>query len=137
MARETHRVHRLGPITSTFLNRFRHLGADPIRRVLPWWQVVGRSGRCPKRVSEPLIHRELRPNWVRFVILAFGPLGAPAPDPRSLTPWLRSAAPERAGHGRPLRHSPDGRRGEACRGRGPPANPRPPPPSLHWKSLIG
>jgi hypothetical protein len=27
----------------------------------------------------PLIHWELRPNWVRFVILCFRPLGAPAP----------------------------------------------------------
>jgi len=33
---------------------------------------------CPKRVPMPLIHWELRPNWVRFVILAFGPL-APRP----------------------------------------------------------
>ena len=28
----------------------------------------------------PLIQWELRPNWVRFVILAFGPL-APRPQP--------------------------------------------------------
>jgi hypothetical protein len=39
----------------------------------------------------PLIHWELRPNWVCFVILAFGPL-APGPDPCSLTIWLCSAA---------------------------------------------
>jgi hypothetical protein len=33
----------------------------------------------------PLIHWELRPNWVRFVILAFGPL-APRPLTRVLYP---------------------------------------------------
>jgi hypothetical protein len=124
-------------VTSTFLNRFSHLGAGPIRRVLPWWQGVGRSGRCPKRISKPLIHRELRPNWVRSVISAFSPLVPPASGPCSLTVWLRSAASERAGHGRPLRHSPDGCRGEACLARGAPANSHPSRPSLLWKSLIG
>ena len=111
-------------ITSSFLNRFIHLRAGPIRRVLLWWQVVVRSRRCPgeglrtidslgvtspigfvssflfsapwhpapcpvffdnlalfrclERASAPLILWELRPNWVRFIILAFGPL-APRP----------------------------------------------------------
>jgi hypothetical protein len=38
------------------------------------------AGRCPERVSAALIHWELRPNWVRFVILAVGSL-APGPGP--------------------------------------------------------
>src|ERR1017187_4203611 len=77
-------------LTSVSRTRFSLLRADPTRRVLLWWQVVVRSGSCPRRVSEPLIHWELRLNWVRFVILAFWPLGTPGPDPCSLTIWLCS-----------------------------------------------
>jgi len=58
---------------------FRPLGApapDPCSLTIWLCSAAdARSGRCPKRVSAPLIHWELRPNWVRFVGLGISQSG--------------------------------------------------------------